>query len=197
MKSTSESLLADLAREAGATRWTEFVSIYGPIIRCFLQKKYALAEADVDDLLQTILVEVVKMMPTYSYSKTQRQRFHSLLYTIAQRRAIDYMRRNGTYEKVLADYAESRSSSSESIPSEVDWRQTLLSAALKRVMADPTIQESTKIAFRRYVILGEDAVRVAEDLGFKPNAVYQIRNRLVGRLQEEIRRMEGLTPYDD
>lgn len=62
MKSTSESLLADLAREAGATRWTEFVSIYGPIIRCFLQKKYALAEADVDDLLQTILVEVVKMM---------------------------------------------------------------------------------------------------------------------------------------
>lgn len=197
MKSTSESLLADLAREAGATRWTEFVAIYGPIVRCFLQRKYALAETDLDDVLQTILVEVVKLMPTYRYSKTQKQRFHSLLFSIAQRRAVDFLRRRGAYESALSGYAGEQVVAAEDLPGEEDWRQTLLAAALKRVMADATIQETTKVAFRRYVVLGEEVSRVAEDLGLKPNAVYQIRSRLIARLQEEVRQMEGLTPYDD
>lgn len=197
MKSTSESLLADLAKDAGATRWAEFVSIYEPIIRCFLKKKYNFPESDLDDMVQNILIEVVKMMPTYRYSKTQKQRFHSLLFTIAQRRAIDFMRRRGTYEAALSGYAEERQDEPDPRPDEADWRQVLLSAALQRIMSDPSIQETTKVAFRRYVVMGEDAALVANELGLKPNALYQIRNRLIARLQDEVCQMEGLTPYED
>lgn len=197
MKSTSESLLADLAKEAGATRWAEFVSIYEPIIRCFLKKKYNFPESDLDDVVQNILIEVVKMMPTYRYSKTQKHRFHSLLFTIAQRRAIDFLRRRSTYESALSNYAEERQDAQDPVPGEADWRQAFLSAALTRIMSDPGIQETTKVAFRRYVVMGEEASLVAKELGLKPNALYQIRSRLIARLQDEVCQMEGLTPYED
>ena len=40
-------------------------------------------------------------------------------------------------------------------------------------MADASIQDSTKIAFRRHVQLGESAAEVAADLGLEVNALYQ------------------------
>ena len=61
---------------------------------------------------------------------------------------------------------------------------------LDEMLADPSVRSSSKIAFRRYAILGEPAARVAADLGLSVNALYQIKNRLTERLAVEVRSLE-------
>lgn len=196
MVSTSETLLADLARGAEATRWTEFVSIYDPITRDFLRSRFGFNSADLDDLVQGVMIELLKKIPTLRYSKSQPQRFHSLLFRIASNRAIDEIRRNSARNALHAKFGEQGEVAS-SQGNEDAWRQTLFTIALKRVMSDPTIRESSKIAFRRVAILGESAEKVSEDLGLNPNAIYQIKNRITARLRAEVSELEELSPYGD
>ena len=71
-------------------------------------------------------------------------------------------------------------------PTAKDWRRETFNMALRRVFADPSIGETSKIAFRRFVQLGEDAAKVAADLGITANDLYQIRSRLKQRIAEEV-----------
>jgi len=66
--------------------------------------------------------------------------------------------------------------------------------ALRRVFADPTIRETSKIAFRRVAQLGEDPTTVARELGLEVNAVYQIKNRMKERLRDEVRKIQESSP---
>ena len=75
-----------------------------------------------------------------------------------------------------------------------DWRREVYNAALRRVMADASIQESTKIAFRRHVQLGESAAEVAADLGLEVNALYQIKNRMKERIAAEVENLKNEFP---
>ena len=78
--------------------------------------------------------------------------------------------------------------------SEEDWRREIYNAALRRVMADASIQESTKIAFRRHVQLGESAAEVAADLGLEVNALYQIKNRMKEKIAAEVESLKSEFP---
>ena len=80
------------------------------------------------------------------------------------------------------------------LPNEEDWRRETFNMALRRVFADPSIGETSKIAFRRFVQLGEDAAKVVADLGITANNLYQIRSRLKQRIAEEVRRIQENSP---
>ena len=75
--------------------------------------------------------------------------------------------------------------------SEEDWRREIFNASLRRVMANATIQKSTKIAFRRHVQLGESAAEVAADLGLEVNTLYQIKNRMKERIAAEVENLKA------
>lgn len=188
MLTTTETLLKGLA-EGNEGRWARFYRDYAPFLEDFASRKFPLAHEDAEEIVSDTLIDIAKMMPTYQYDKTKKGAFHSLLAKIAQNKAIDRLRKLKRTAEELEKFA------AEPITiSEEDWRREIYNAALRRVMADASIQESTKIAFRRHVQLGEPAAEVAADLGLEVNALYQIKNRMKERIAAEVEKLKNEFP---
>ena len=188
MLTTTETLLRGLA-EGNEGRWARFYRDYAPFLEDFVSRKFPLSHEDAEEIVSDTLIDIAKMMPTYQYDKAKKGAFHSLLLKIAQNKAIDRLRKL----KRTADELEKFAAEPVTI-SEEDWRREIYNAALRRVMADASIQDSTKIAFRRHVQLGEPAAEVSADLGLEVNALYQIKNRMKERIAAEVENLKDEFP---
>ena len=183
MLETTDTLLRGLA-EGSESRWARFYRDYTPWIESFL-RKFGLSKADSDEVVHDTLVALAKQMSGYKYDKAKYGPFHSYILKIAQNKTIDRMRRNAAYAERLKRFANEPAPAAE----EDDWRKATLDIALKRVFANPDIGETTRIAFRRHVQLGEDAKTVAGDLGITVNNLYQIRRRIKEALKAEVEKL--------
>ena len=189
MLTTTETLLEGLAA-GNEGRWARFYRDYAPFLENFLVGKYpSLSHADAEEIISETMTDIAKMMPAYRYDGEKKGAFHSLLAKIAQNKAIDRFRKDERYAAKLEKFAQE-----PMVISDDDWQRETFNMALRRVFADPTIRESSKIAFRRVVQQGDDVATVARELGLAPNAVYQIRNRMKERLQEEVRKIQESLP---
>ena len=188
MLTTTETLLKGLA-EGNEGRWARFYRDYAPFLEDFVSRKFPLSHEDAEEIVSDTLIDIAKMMPTYRYDKAKKGAFHSLLAKIAQNKAIDRLRKLKRTAEELAKFAAEPVALSEE-----DWRREIFNAALRRVMADASIQESTKIAFRRHVQLGEPAAEVSADLGLEVNALYQIKNRMKERIAAEVESLKNEFP---
>jgi len=198
MLKTTETLLVGLAAN-DQSRWARFYRDYAPWIDKKLREK-GLSVHDAEDIIHETLVDLVRIMPTYQYDPERKGAFHSLIIKIAQNKAIDLRRRQVREQGRIEHHANEPSTQTFTEPdftfdvSEEEWQRETFDMALRRVFADPTIRETSKIAFRRIVQLGEDVATVARDLNLEPNAVYQIKNRMKERLGDEIRKIQELSP---
>ena len=188
MLTTTETLLKGLA-EGNEGRWARFYRDYAPFLEDFVSRKFPLAHEDAEEIVSDTLIDIAKMMPTYRYDKAKKGAFHSLLAKIAQNKAIDRLRKLKRTAEELEKFAAEPVALSEE-----DWRREIYNAALRRVMADASIQDSTKIAFRRHVQLGEPAAEVAADLRLEINALYQIKNRMKERIAAEVESLKNEFP---
>ena len=189
MLTTTETLLKGLAA-GNERRWARFYRDYAPFLESVILKKYpSISHADAEEIVSETMIDIAKMMPTYHHDKEKKGAFHSLLAKIAQNKAIDRFRRDERYAAKLERFADEPITISDD-----DWQRETFNMALRRVFADPSIRESSKIAFRRVVQQDEDVAAVARDLGLEPNAIYQIKNRMKERLQEEVRNIQESLP---
>ena len=188
MLTTTETLLRGLA-EGNEGRWARFYRDYAPFLEDFVSRKFPPAHEDAEEIVSDTLIDIAKLMPTYRYDKAKKGAFHSLLAKIAQNKAIDRLRKLKRTAEELEKFAAEPVALSEE-----DWRREIYNAALRRVMADASIQESTKIAFRRHVQLGESAAEVAADLGLEVNALYQIKNRMKEKIAAEVESLKSEFP---
>lgn len=188
MLTTTETLLEGLAA-GNETRWARFYRDYAPFLEDFISRKFTLSHEDAEEIVSDTLIDIAKTMPTYKYDRARKGAFHSFLLKIAQNKAIDRLRKlKRTAEELEKFAAEPITLSNE------DWRRELFNAALRRVMADTSIQDSTKIAFRRHVQLGESAEKVATELNLETNALYQIKNRMKERIAAEVENLKKEFP---
>ena len=189
MLTTTETLLKGLA--AGSeSRWARFYRDYAPFLESVVLNKCPfLSHADAEEIVSETMIDIAKMMPTYQYDKEKKGAFHSLLAKIAQNKAIDRFRRDERYAAALEKFVQE-----PIVISDDDWQRETFDMALRRVFADPTIRESSKVAFRRVVQQGEDVTAVARDLGLEANAIYQIKSRMKEQLQEEVRKIQESLP---
>ena len=188
MLTTTETLLKGLAA-GNEGRWARFYRDYAPFLEDFVVRKFPLSHEDAEEIVSDTLIDIAKMMPTYQYDKTKKGAFHSLLAKIAQNKAIDRLRKLKRTAEELRKFAAQPIALLEE-----DWRREIYNAALRRVMADASIQDSTKIAFRRHVQLGESAAEVAADLGLEVNALYQIKNRMKEKIAAEVESLKSEFP---
>ena len=189
MLTTTETLLQGLAAGDNG-RWARFYRDYAPILEDFLASQIPeLPHADIEEVISDALIAIAKIMPTYRYDRKGKGPFHSFLYGIVKNKAVDRLR------KYTRDAARlERFAAEPPVFSDDDWRRSTYDAALRRVWADPAIQGTSKLAFRRYVQLGEPAEQVAADLNLSVNALYHIRDRFKKRLKEEIAKLRGELP---
>ena len=183
MLTTNRGLLQRLQEEGAEAAWAEFFGLYGPAIVRY-GRRLGLNEEESKDLLQTTMVDLVRILPDFEY-QPERGRFRSFLFTIVHRKACAHWRRehrrvesNGAL--VVEDLMADPATDPEVI---ARWRESLLDAALEDLRRAPGISARDLAIFIAYAVEGQEAEAVAAQFGIKENNLYQIKARLLKRLR--------------
>ncbi len=182
MPTTSLSLLELLRQSSHPEAWARFVRLYAPLLMTWARQQ-GFQDADAEDIVQRVLVKVVRLIP--GYQREPGQTFRGWLFTICRNECRDVRTRRATHPlptsaglDAVADVPPPDD------PDETEYRRRLVRRALELVRPDFT--PATWAAFTRFVLQGRRATAVAAELGISANAVYLARNRVLTRLREEL-----------
>jgi len=183
MDSTSVSLLRHLQRGEDPDSWRLLLEIYQPFLLGLLRARSAQPQ-DVDDLIQEVLLVVVREIPAFRHSGRPGA-FRAWLRSIAANRLRTHWRSQGrdvpTDMLTLAEQFDDPNSEL-SLLWDRQHDQHVLSRLL--ALAAPKFETSTFEAFRRVALEGADPVRVAAELNLSVAAVYIAKSRMLRYLRE-------------
>lgn len=179
MAVTNASLLLRLRCGADPASWSEFVRLYEPMLRSYVSR-CGLQPSDADDVLQEILVRLLRSLPSFEYSRS-RGRFRDWLRCVARHSVSDWRRRQGRFRSDTGRVASIPGRDVERWNDE--HRRRVLQHALQVVRE--RVSDRVWLCFERYVLKGQNASRVADELGFGRPAVYVIASRLRKQLQRK------------
>lgn len=193
MISTRDTLLGRLKAEVAHEAWKEFYDLYwGAIIR--YARKLGLNEVQAQDVLQETMVALMRILPEFAYDRN-KGKFRNFLLTIVHRKCLAVLRRARRERNSHVPWEENGERETANPfgldeAAEVEalnqWREVLLAEALKELRADATLGDQTFAVFEAYVIEKRPAPEVSAAFGLKENAVYQIKNRLLRRLEVRV-----------
>lgn len=191
MVETSESLLQRLRCCEAHEAWKEFYEVYwGAILR--YARKLGLTVQQSEDVLQETMVVLMRILPGFSYDRG-RGRFRNFLLTIVHRKSLALLRRTrrqaegrGTGTPFTDAAAVFDGDGKAEAEARALWREAICAEALRRLREDAALEEGTLAIFQAYAIERTPAAEVARRFGVKENAVYQIKNRLMRRLQRDV-----------
>ena len=184
---------------------------YRPMMEAFMRERFP--SLDADDVIQETLVAVWAALPSYRYAPDEKGYFHNYLTGILRNKALRHLHKEQRQAKI-AEMVGSRvprdragravaprpplgcrvvDSGRAVVPrppsgmmadDEQSWRETLVEIALRQLMNDESIQSRTRQVFLRVAVNGEKPDDVAAAFGIERNAVDQIKNRMMPRLQK-------------
>ena len=181
MPSTSLTLLDRLRQPDQPDAWDRFVQLYTPLLLGWAARQ-GLAGADSEDLVQTVLVKLIRLLPRYE--RREGHTFRSWLFTICRHECLDFRARRASRPLPGSEGLDTAPAPRADDPDEAEYRRGLVHRALELIRGDFT--PVTWDVFTRFVLDGRPASEVARDLGLTPNAVYLARNRVLTRLREEL-----------
>ncbi len=168
---------------------------WSPVLR--YAQQLGLPAPDAKDVLQETMVTLIQKLPGFSYDAS-KGKFRNFLLTIVHRKALAALRRAGKRQELsldagggddappLLDQMTDAAAVHPAAPDSELWQRTIYEEALQRIQRDPEVQPQTLEVFQAYVVMGEACADVAARFGLKENAVYQIKNRLLHRLKQEV-----------
>ena len=190
---TSVTLLKDLSGDATSVRWTEFYNKYAGPMRAFLRTHYPTVEAD--DVIQEVLIALMKCLPHYQYVPDEHVYFHNYLMGIVKHKAEDALR-HMKFRKILISELEKEAKERmkhlrrpDDEAAEAAWQENTKEAALQQLLADGSILPSTREIFRHVAVMHEKPAVVASKFGITRNNVDQIKARMIARLRDLIASM--------
>jgi len=184
---TSASLLGRLAAAPTDADWRRLDDLYRPLLRAWVARA-GVAGSDGEDLVQEVLLAVFREVAGFEWRG--QGAFRAWLRTILANQLRDYFRGQKYRPTATGDSDFLRRldelESSDSALSRLWDRQHdehVVAALTERVRGDFT--PATWAAFRRHVMEGEPAVRVAAGLGVSLNVVLLAKSRVLKRLRQE------------
>jgi|SRR5579884_353657 len=188
MSPTSATLLERLRDRADADAWKRLVDLYSPLLAAWL-RRHGLQDADVDDLVQEVLLTVAREAAKFQHSGRPGAFRHWLRSILANRlREFWRERRQRPAAGGDSDFAGmlDQLQDPDSGLSHL-WDQEHDQHIVRRLLAmiEPQFSQSTWQAFRRVVLDGARPDTVAAELGLSVNAVFIAKSRVLGRLREE------------
>jgi RNA polymerase sigma factor (sigma-70 family) len=191
---TRPSLLVRLRDPMDSRAWSEFVEIYGPLIRQ-LARQRGLQDADAADLAQEVFRAVAGAIERYDPDPAKGS-FRGWLSTIARNLIVNLLnaqRRHprGTGDSEIQHLLEEQPApaSEQSVIFDTEYRRRMLDWAAERIRDE--VAETVWLAFWRTGVEGQSAEEAARALGLSVGTVYQYKSRVVARLRREIERVEG------
>ena len=191
---TPPSLVEKLANSSDADAWQEFQALYEPLILRFALR-YGLQESDAWDICQEVHAAVARDVEKFE-ADGKPAAFRRWLFTIARNRICGFLieRRKqklvtgGTdLHQTMNQVPDTQGAGDESIESE--YRRQLLVQVGHRVRRE--FQETTWLAFWKTAVEGHPAKDVARALNLSVGSVHTAKCRVIKRLGEGIRRIEG------
>jgi RNA polymerase sigma-70 factor (ECF subfamily) len=190
---TSPTLLGRLREAPGdAAAWGEFEHRYGPLIFSWC-RHWGLQPEDAQDVVQDVLLALVKQMPGFVYDP--KRRFRGWLNRVAHGAWCDFLRArqragagsgdSGVLDRLLSEAA--RVDLEQRL--EQNFDRELLTLAAEEVRRH--VQPQSWQAFELMEIQQLSAAEAGERLGMKPGAVFMAVSRVRERLRAEIRRLQG------
>ena len=185
---TSETLLRELAANPASPRAEAFARLYEPVLRRYVAASRIghepIQPSDRDDLVQEVFLAVRSALPGFRYVPG-RSSFRAYLRRAVRNAVLRLQRRPAPVPPSLADARPAAPSAAG------DESETLLriwTLALARVFRSGRFSPNTQAVFRRVALEGEAPADVGREFKLKPNAVYQIRNRILRAVREELDR---------
>lgn len=190
MSPTSATLLERLRDRADTEAWQRLIELYSPLLFSWL-RRHSLQDADVDDLVQEVLVAVAREAPQFRHSGRPGA-FRHWLRTILANRLREFWRGRrhrpaATGDSDFAGMLDQLEDPDSGISRL--WDQEHDQHIVRRLLAllEPQFAPSTWQAFRRVVLDGARPDAVAAELGLTVNAVFIAKSRILQRLREESR----------
>jgi RNA polymerase sigma-70 factor (ECF subfamily) len=190
MLTTSRTLLDRLKDRHDAQAWQLWLTVYEPWLRDWLGAN-RFQPADVDDLLQNILVVVSQKLPAFVHNGRPgafRAWLRGILVNEVRYFLHGRQHRNGDPPADWIDRLEDPKSEL-SRQWDVEHDQQLIRRLLGVVPAD--FQPQTWEVFRLLVLEDRPAGEVARLCGMQVNAVYVAKARVLARLRQELGGLVG------
>jgi RNA polymerase sigma-70 factor (ECF subfamily) len=191
MNETRHSLLLR-AQSGEENAWKDLTELYRPLIIGWLNRQ-GVPAADLEDLSQEVLLNVVKHLPSFEHSG-RRGAFRSWLRTIVCSRTIDYWR--GFVASTRASGGSGATAALQQIADpESDlnrqWDEEHDRYVLRCLLelVEQEFEPATLRAFRRLALEGASGAEAAQELGLSVAAVYMAKSRVLQRIRQEA---EGL-----
>lgn len=186
MTDTSMSLLDRLRQSPDEENWRRLVEIYSPLIRDWLRRR-GVQSQDAEDLLQEVLVVVVRKLPSFERAE-HAHAFRGWLRSITANCLRDLWRKakarptaTSDYSAIVDQLADPNSGLSHEWDLEYDRQVTRHLLQLVK----PQFAASTFLAFRRLALEGQTPEQVAAELGISVNAVFIAKSRVLAQLRRE------------
>jgi RNA polymerase sigma-70 factor (ECF subfamily) len=192
--STRPSLLLRIRDTADRQAWSEFVELYAPLVHAFACK-HGLQDADAADLTQEVLRSIAGVVGRFEYD-AQRGSFRGWLFTVVRNRLRNFLtarRRHGESigGKTAREALDELPAREEDIAQlwDREYERRLFDWAAEQVRQDCSHQ--TWQAFWLTAVDGLGGQEVARLLGITTAAVYLAKRRVMERLKEYLRQVEG------
>jgi RNA polymerase sigma-70 factor, ECF subfamily len=186
MDVTRQSLLLR-ARDGDEDAWVDLSRLYKPLIYGYLRRQ-SVPEADQDDLVQEILIAIVRGLPAFEHSG-RRGAFRAWLRAIAYNHSCNFWRsparRTSTLSDTMADETLLRLEDPDDSLHRF-WEDEHDEYVLRCLidLIELEFEPTTVRAFRRVALEGASGADVAAELGITLVAVYAGRSRVLKRLKE-------------
>lgn len=189
---TRPSLLIAVRDPANDRAWTEFVQLYTPLVFGHCQRR-GLQEADAADVAQEVMKALAQAMRSFEYDR-QRGSFRGWLLTVTRSKLNNFFTRQarqprGTGDSDVHAWLAEQPSPQETGEWDAEYQQRLFAWAAEQVRNE--FQAASWQAFWRTAVDHEPVADVAASLSLSPGAVYIARSRIIARLRERLREVDG------
>jgi len=188
---TSEALLREVSERPDSTRAEEFARIYRPVLDRYVARSRAggrpIQGADRDDIVQEALLAVLSALRGFRYDPG-RGRFRAYLQRTVRNAVMRFQRRRSSDP---AQLPEPDALLAPEANHDGELAIQVWAMAMARVMRSARFAPNTMAAFRRVALDEVPVADVAREFKLKPNAVYQLKNRILRAVFEELRRFGG------
>jgi RNA polymerase sigma-70 factor (ECF subfamily) len=181
MTKTPVSLLERLRQPGDQQAWERFVELYGPLVHAW-GRRAGLHDADAADLVQSVLLALVEVMPRFVYDR--HKSFRSWLKAVTLNQWRDGCKRASRAPSGGGALSEAAVPDNVEAFWEAEYARHLAGRALKLMQSD--FQPSTWKAFWEHAVEGRPAAEVGAELGLSTGAVFAARFRVLDRLRREL-----------
>ena len=190
MQTTSRTLLDRLKDRQDSQAWRLWLTVYEPWLRDWLGQ-HRLQSADIDDLLQNILVVVSQKLPAFVHNG-QRGAFRAWLKGILVNEVRSFVRRRQRQSaEAPADWLDLLEDNTSELSRQWDREHDQQLARRLLAAIQPDFEPQTWEVFRLLVLEDRPTSEVAQRCGMKPNALYVAKSRVLKRLRQELGGLVG------